>query len=879
LNINNQHSEKKHYGSLSHSLISSYLFLAVVPLIFVLWFSYQQTQKSLNESISAKLTQSSKLSRDFIENWFFYRFADLNSLTESRNNLILLNKLSDGFKKSNDSLKEYVDSFDWTNHVGSNKNILISFGRRYDYVKDLYLIDINGNILYSMERKSDLGRNLFSGNLASSKFSKAVKMTLESGKDIFSDLEYYTPSGNQITGFITSEISNDVGESIGVLAVQLRFDGVFQHFSTVTNIDYLHHYIIEKNGELRTPINENKLNEIFKRKIKTEEYGHIETDPDEENVTHEYLDPNNNRVIGLHKTINIKNIDWILISEINYKEAFLPIDNLLKIQIVLVFFSVVFIVIFAYYYSRRITQPIVMLAQASMDVAMGESNNKVNIKADNEIGQLAESFNHMLYIRKEYERSLIENKVEIKHALENLKYQKFALDQHAIVSISNADGRIIYSNKRFNEISGYSNDELYGKNHRLLKSQVHDDDFFIEMFYELVSGKTWHGEICNKAKNGELYWIDATIVPYLDVKGEPDSYISIATNITLQKQAALELSEAKVIAETAVLAKNEFLASMSHEIRTPMNGVIGMLGLMLNASLSDEQRHRADIAQKSANSLLTVIDDILDFSKIEADKLTLEILDFNLIKMMDEFLEPIALQAHEKNLEIILNVTQINESMIKGDPGRIRQILSNLVSNAIKFTDNGEIVITVSSYEIGLNGLKINILVSDTGVGISEDKIPTLFDYFTQADASITRKYGGTGLGLTIVKKLCKLMGGTVSVSNNQGSGSVFNVSIIVEKSEHSEHVVPRTNISKLKILIVDDSTTNREVLRGQLEYWGASVFEAVSGADAQRVCEERMNHETSEFFNIAFIDMQMPEMNGVSLVESLKKIFRILLM
>ncbi|VAW57529.1 hypothetical protein MNBD_GAMMA07-1152, partial [hydrothermal vent metagenome] len=278
MNINNQHSEKKHYGSLSHSLISSYLFLAVVPLIFVLWFSYQQTQKSLNESISAKLTQSSKLSRDFIENWFFYRFADLNSLTESRNNLILLNKLSDGFKKSNDSLKEYVDSFDWTNHAGSNKNVLISFGRRYDYVKDLYLIDINGNILYSMERKSDLGRNLFSGNLASSKFSKAVKMTLESGKDIFSDLEYYTPSGNQITGFITSEISNDVGESIGVLAVQLRFDGVFQHFSTVTNIDYLHHYIIEKNGELRTPINENKLNEIFKRKIKTEEYGHIETD-------------------------------------------------------------------------------------------------------------------------------------------------------------------------------------------------------------------------------------------------------------------------------------------------------------------------------------------------------------------------------------------------------------------------------------------------------------------------------------------------------------------------------------------------------------------------------------------------------------------------
>lgn len=345
--------------------------------------------------------------------------------------------------------------------------------------------------------------------------------------------------------------------------------------------------------------------------------------------------------------------------------------------------------------------------------------------------------------------------------------------------------------------------------------------------------------------------------------------------ISNRKEIERELRESIKKANIAVESKGAFLANMSHEIRTPMNGVLGMLGLVLTSSLDEEQKHRVEIAKSSADSLLILINDILDFSKVDAGKLDLEHIEFDIRTLMEHFSESMALQVQKKNIELILDLTLINHSMIKSDPSRLRQILTNIVGNAIKFTEKGEIFISAEVIESknseGETTTQLHCKIKDTGIGIKKEQQASLFEVFSQVDASTTRKYGGTGLGLSISRKLCQLMGGDISVVSDEGKGSCFQFNITIEKSAQLTSPVPDIDVSRLHILVVDDNETNRNMLQRQLTIWGATVVEADSAETALQLCNKRLNNKEYPFFDIALLDMKMPNMNGDVLAKSIK--------
>lgn len=447
-----------------------------------------------------------------------------------------------------------------------------------------------------------------------------------------------------------------------------------------------------------------------------------------------------------------------------------------------------------------------------------------------------------------------------------LNFYKFALDQSAIVAMTDKKGKISYANEKFVSISGYKQAELLGQDHRILNSQLHPKEFFEILWKTIHSGNIWQGEVRNKKKDGSFYWVSSTIIPMKNEKGSVNEYVAIRHDITEKKKTEEQLVLAKAEAEAASKAKASFLANMSHEIRTPLNGILGMATLLYDENLTSDGKHHLDTMKNSGDTLLTLINDILDFSKIEAGKLNLEQISFSLEDTVQELVSLLYFRAKEKNLVVHIELDPSLPKHISADVTRLRQVLTNLIGNAIKFTQEGSITVRTSGSAINDEAYLIRLDIIDTGFGMSEEAQGALFKSFSQVDASTTRKFGGTGLGLAICKGICEAMGGEIWVESEVGKGSTFSFTFKAEKA----NVIPIWRKDPVagsydadlgakypfKILVADDHSTNQLLAKKFLEKMGYKPDIVGNGLEV-------LNALKLKSYDLIFMDGHMPEMDG----------------
>jgi two-component system sensor histidine kinase/response regulator len=574
-------------------------------------------------------------------------------------------------------------------------------------------------------------------------------------------------------------------------------------------------------------------------------------------------------------------------------------EKVVLASIIIVMLIVTFIIALV---TAGIVRPIRHLTGAAklLSAETGDTFRPLKVRSHDEIGVLTETFNHMAAqvfehhelletrVRERTEALSLANAGLAAEITEREQAQKSLRESSELIRLLlegapeaiygiDTDGNTTFCNAACLRMLGYETaSELLGKNtHELIHHTKADGTAYpvveCSIYQALKTGNDTHvdGEMLWR-KDGSGFPIECWSRPIHRADAIIGSVVTFV-DVTERKQAEEALRNAKAAAEEGSRAKSEFLANMSHEIRTPLNGVLGMTDLALGTELTPEQREYLDTVKLSADSLLSVINDVLDFSKMEAGRCELDVSDFDLRGNLEATLRTLALTADQKGLELLCEVSPDLPQVVKGDPNRLRQIVINLVGNAVKFTADGEVLVKVAACGTeGANSL-LHFTVADTGIGVPPEKQKLIFEPFTQADNTTTRTYGGTGLGLAISKRLVELMGGRIWVESHSGAGSHFHFTVSLPASEcATEPLAPPQILRGARVLIVDDNRTNRRILLGHLKNWSIRASAVESGELA--LSEVSAAQRANDPYGLILTDMHMPRMNGCDLIQEIRQ-------
>ncbi|PYN40663.1 MAG: hypothetical protein DMD95_21215, partial [Candidatus Rokuibacteriota bacterium] len=509
---------------------------------------------------------------------------------------------------------------------------------------------------------------------------------------------------------------------------------------------------------------------------------------------------------------------------------------------------------------RSGVRPLRALAASAHRFGQGDYAVRISLEGPPETAQCIQAFNSMAENIGSLLGSL--HRSEEKNRLLAMQVEQstdaiFSHDQSGIVTSWNRGAARLY---------GYSAAEAVGRPLRELDLWDRRSAQGENTVSRDASAMAASFETCAKTRSGQLIEVSVVATPFLDDGGRPLGELTIVRDISALKQK-------EVAAEAANRAKSEFLATMSHEIRTPMNGVIGMTSLLLDTELTREQRDYAETVHRSGEALLTIINDILDFSKIEAGRLELEPVPFALRETLAKTIKTLGPLAHAKELELAYEIRPDVPDDLVGDTGRLGQVLLNLVGNAIKFTEQGEVAVRVDAEAVTPDTATLRVAVQDTGIGIAADKRGLIFDAFAQADASTTRRFGGTGLGLAISRRLVERMGGRIWLDSELGSGSTFHFTVLLERARApvpKQVAAPSHALHGLPVLAADDNATNRRLLEAMLTAWGVAPTIVADGRSALAALEQA--RAAGRTFHLVLLDARMPDVDGFAVAERIRQ-------
>ncbi len=955
---------------LTGKLLLWFLLIALVPVTTVSLISYLNSRNSLIRAANDLLVSTARFKAEKVlslgERWLI----DVSMQARNKENIRLLRDLRKAYEASGQSLAKFVESFSWLEIEDEHGGDLRNFQTSHGY-SDIFLIDSDGNILFSSFGNNDLGTNLLSGKYSDTLFARTAGKVFKTGISGFSDFEVYGPLNNQVTGFVVHDMLDDEGNKIGLVAIGIharQIDFVMNELSD-SGKKSAEVYLVGTDLNMRTNSILSKKETILKKRIDTEQTrAWHEHKADKVEIDHMkkalvYTGPHGKKVLGVHCPIRIGDVPFGVIAEIEEQEAFAPAIELRAIVIVLLIATGVVVLFFAVFLARRIARPILDLSKSADRVAAGRFDQEIQIKSRDEIGRLEKSFSNMVnnlrHMTEEDQRQnwLRSGAAQLNDVMSGEK-RPAALSRGVISFLAGYLGAqvgAIYLMDNHNRLR-IEGSYAFKKNKKsapvfevgegligqaavdkkpLLVTDVPKDYLTVNSGLGdapprniLLVPFLHEGEVKGVIELGAIDAFTERKIGFLEETGrniavafsmvqsandlrslleesreraeelqaseeelrdlneelvERTTELELKT-LSLERQRELvgkknidleaagkALEERAMELEKSTKVKSEFLANMSHEIRTPMNGVIGMIDMLLDTELTPEQLDFAQSVQTSADALLMLINDILDFSKIEAGKLDMESIDFDLRPTLETLSDVMAMKSNEKGVEFACLIHDRVPCLLRGDPGRLRQILTNLTGNAIKFVEKGEVSIHVDLKAETDTDVTLLFEVKDTGIGIPPSKVDRLFDSFTQVDASTTRKYGGTGLGLTISKQLSELMGGEIGVRSQEGKGTTFWFTVVLEKQSDAEEktIVGIEDLKGKNILVVDDHSINRQVFRVYLESWGCRFDEAENGNQALSKLRDAANR--GDPFHIGILDMQMPEMTGEALCRTIK--------